>query len=607
MTHYERTLHTPVEQGLLNSTKPPAFCRLASGDSSPFFTGIPPCSRDRRETAPCGQLPAPDLVRASVECANALLAVHRYCRHDVRFTDPAQDSIHQELATDAAGTDLDPALALSVALTRLGDKAGIERQRCGLSVAKTNKLCLGKKHHCRDQLWRRHKESPITQARSLIASKICQYYGAPEMATTSNFESIELCVAREDSGYVLALGNDVLVTSIGRHVMRHESPDLIQHTISEFERYPEITIKDGQIEEPAFLGAYRLFGLQREFIEPRTDNVTEAFAFELFTDPTLRPLAGPERRDIEARYGPLDLWLDEQGLRRVDTDFVDYDTIYVPEGIEYLQVSGGVGVEDTGEFHRLAEALQARFAALTPEERTCVVYLHNALRGALVQSLALVEGGLTPNDFAKGIGASQNMLYVFGGVSPDDHSTAFAEIRDYAIAALDYIAAYRSGTVGGRLRELLSSGRENTDLEFKSSLRWNLREGRKDREMTDAVVKTIAAFLNTQGGTLLIGVSDDRLPIGIEVDQFDNDDKFLLHLFQSAQNALGAAATALISTSLAESTAGQVCIVDCAKSPEPIICNTRKFRDAFFVRTGPRTENLEGEERANFVRSRWAG
>ena len=168
------------------------------------------------------------------------------------------------------------------------------------------------------------------------------------MARVSNVEPIELYAAREDSGYVLALRDDVLVTSIGGHAMRHESPDLIEHTISEFVRYPEITIKNGQIEEPAFFGAYRLFGLQKEFIEPRTDNVTEAFAFELFTDPTLRPPAGPERRDSEARYGPLDLWLNEQGLRRVDTDFVDSDTVPVPEGIEYLQLSGDFGVKQTG-------------------------------------------------------------------------------------------------------------------------------------------------------------------------------------------------------------------------------------------------------------------
>ena len=48
--------------------------------------------------------------------------------------------------------------------------------------------------------------------------------------------------------------------------------------------------------------------------------------------------------------------------------------------------------------------------------------------------------------------------------------------------------------------------------------------------MTHAVLKTIAAFLNAEGGDLLIGVADDKTVTGIEADRFDNDDRFLLHL-----------------------------------------------------------------------------
>ena len=68
-------------------------------------------------------------------------------------------------------------------------------------------------------------------------------------------------------------------------------------------------------------------------------------------------------------------------------------------------------------------------------------------RAASIQSLALVEGGVTPNDFAMGVTASHNMLNVFADVSSDDHSTSFEELRNLAAVALDYIAAYRSGTV----------------------------------------------------------------------------------------------------------------------------------------------------------------
>jgi type I restriction enzyme R subunit len=66
-------------------------------------------------------------------------------------------------------------------------------------------------------------------------------------------------------------------------------------------------------------------------------------------------------------------------------------------------------------------------------------------------------------------------------------------------------------------RELIA-GDETHEVEFKSSARWNLREERKDKRMEDAVVKTIAGFLNTDGGTLFVGIDDQREPIGLAHD-----------------------------------------------------------------------------------------
>ena len=90
--------------------------------------------------------------------------------------------------------------------------------------------------------------------------------------------------------------------------------------------------------------------------------------------------------------------------------------------------------------------------------------------------------------------------------------------------------------------ELIKQGESKT-LEFKSTLRWNLKEDRKDdRHVTHAALKTIAAFLNTEGGDLLLGVADDGAVVGIERDRLDNDDKFMLHLAQVVRNGLGARA-----------------------------------------------------------------
>ncbi len=96
-----------------------------------------------------------------------------------------------------------------------------------------------------------------------------------------------------------------------------------------------------------------------------------------------------------------------------------------------------------------------------------------------------------------------------------------------------YLRAHRNA------EELIKRGESKT-LEFKSTLRWNLEEDRQDdKGVTHAVLKTIAAFLNTEGGDLLIGVADDGAIVGIERDQLESDDKFMRHLAQVVRNGLG--------------------------------------------------------------------
>ncbi|MBN1223178.1 MAG: ATP-binding protein [Candidatus Aminicenantes bacterium] len=80
--------------------------------------------------------------------------------------------------------------------------------------------------------------------------------------------------------------------------------------------------------------------------------------------------------------------------------------------------------------------------------------------------------------------------------------------------------------------ELIKRGESKT-LEFKSTLRWNLRENRKeDKVITLAVLKTIAAFLNTAGGDLLLGVGDDGTVTEIERDKFESNDEYIKTRFR---------------------------------------------------------------------------
>ena len=59
---------------------------------------------------------------------------------------------------------------------------------------------------------------------------------------------------------------------------------------------------------------------------------------------------------------------------------------------------------------------------------------------------------------------------------------------------------------------------ETSTVEFKSSLLWDYKRGMKNRDLVDVVLKTITAFMNSDGGVLYVGVSDDGAILGIGSD-----------------------------------------------------------------------------------------
>ena len=167
----------------------------------------------------------------------------------------------------------------------------------------------------------------------------------------------------------------------------------------------------------------------------------------------------------------------------------------------------------------------------------------------------------------------------------------------------DYIKRHR------RAEELLKL-QESKTLEFKSSLRWNLKEDRKDdRRITHAALKTIAAFLNTEGGDLLIGVADDRTVLGIEHDRLETDDKFLRHLAQAVRNGLGDRAGTCIDPTTQIVAGKTVCLVSCQRSPEPVHLRWKGVEKApegdFYVRSGPGTVRLGEGDAGKYVATRF--
>ncbi|MDH3604197.1 MAG: putative DNA binding domain-containing protein, partial [Candidatus Tectomicrobia bacterium] len=163
---------------------------------------------------------------------------------------------------------------------------------------------------------------------------------------------------------------------------------------------------------------------------------------------------------------------------------------------------------------------------------------------------------------------------------------------------------------GHRQAEALQQQHESKTLEFKSTLRWNLKEDRKDPTIiTHAVLKTIAAFLNTEGGDLLIGVADDKAIVGIMADQFENDDRFLLHLSHVVAQGLGDRAGTCLDPRIQMVQGRPVCLVSCQRSPEPVFLKWKGVQGEpdgdFYVRTGAQTKKLEPDSTRAYIRTRF--
>ncbi|MEN8127440.1 MAG: ATP-binding protein [Planctomycetota bacterium] len=122
--------------------------------------------------------------------------------------------------------------------------------------------------------------------------------------------------------------------------------------------------------------------------------------------------------------------------------------------------------------------------------------------------------------------------------------------------------------------------------------------------MEIACLKMIAAFLNSEGGTLLVGVEDNGNILGIGIDQFPNDDKFLLHFNNLINQHMGLESTESFSFDIRHLDGGDILVADCLPSPVPVYV-THDRKEDFYVRVGPGTRPLTTRDALEFIRSRF--
>lgn len=168
------------------------------------------------------------------------------------------------------------------------------------------------------------------------------------------------------------------------------------------------------------------------------------------------------------------------------------------------------------------------------------------------------------------------------------------------------------------IRELVAAGESET-VEFKSTARTNVHTGGRDPKIEAVIGKTVAAFANGQGGSLLIGVNDAGEATGIEVDyphlKSPDVDRFELWLRDYLGHAVGSVTASRLTVDFDELSGGSesdfetriVCLVRVPASPTPVLVSEAKGQARkFYLRSGNSTRELDVGDAIAYAATRFS-
>jgi len=165
-----------------------------------------------------------------------------------------------------------------------------------------------------------------------------------------------------------------------------------------------------------------------------------------------------------------------------------------------------------------------------------------------------------------------------------------------------------------KAKEILKLVREGEgkQVEFKSTLRYNLKTKVVDKKLEYAVLKTIAAFLNSEGGILLVGVSDNKTFLGLEEDfetfskKSDPKDAFKLHLDNLIKEKIGLqSGTRISGGNFVEIEGFEIFSITVKKSDFPVFLKSEKKDYEFYTRGFASSTSHNIKEAYQYIVQHW--
>ncbi|NDY73021.1 hypothetical protein DO021_16520 [Desulfobacter hydrogenophilus] len=158
------------------------------------------------------------------------------------------------------------------------------------------------------------------------------------------------------------------------------------------------------------------------------------------------------------------------------------------------------------------------------------------------------------------------------------------------------------------IEELILSG-ESESVEFKSTLRYDLRQKAVNKALEYVIAKTISAFLNSTGGNLFIGIDDNQNVLGLNDDistlKKRDIDGFELQLVEVIKKYIGKEFSSHIKINFPEYDGQNICRISVSQSSRPVFVSF-KDKENFFIRSGCSSQPLSREEQSIYEKEHWS-
>ena len=382
-----------------------------------------------------------------------------------------------------------------------------------------------------------------------------------------DFETLDFCLT--DSEYCICEGSKPLLTP-GGNKFSHPVEGIIRLILTDLQISESSELKD--------FASPLLFSFWKDYISAGNDPFSEHWNDHLAIDPfviiktSLKPVVkpfGPEDPLFAFSFNSL------TGLVGIVNHFAG-------------KMMSMISIEEN-ESHPFPGILRLSYNSLSDEMKVAVQALSSIHNSGIVMPLLLTLGEISAVEYVNGLVSLKIQPEERIGIILSD----VARIQTYLFYLTDK-------TEEKHLSHMIKEG-EGNSIEFKSTLRWDIRAGKTNQVIERACLKTISAFLNSAGGTLLIGVRDDGSIEGIETDRFQNEDKFLLHLWTLIRTCLGRDFSPYIRSRIEKSGEKTICIVDCLPANRPVFLRQPGFDEEMYIRVGPSSNALDISEALRYI------